>query len=174
MYLVNTVEREKAEGIVADTYALVPAQIDIPVPMRLLSATPGLMERQASMIRYFRHHDRLSPPLLASIRYVASEKFAYAPCAVFNHDLLRMQGMSEDDIANLSCKPVETPLDESEAAVLAFVTRAVNEPDTVTRADIEALVELGWREADIVDAVQVASNMLGMSLMYRTFVRDRA
>jgi alkylhydroperoxidase family enzyme len=172
MYLVNTVERDKAEGIVADTYALVPAQIDIPVPMRLLSATPGLMERQANMIRYFRHHDRLTPPLLAAIRYVASEKFAYAPCAVFNHDLLRAQGMSEGDIANLSCKPVETPLDESEAAVLAFVTKAVNEPGAVTRADIDALVELGWRESDVVDAVQSAANMLGMSLMYRTFVRD--
>ena len=172
MYLVNTVERDKAEGIVADTYALVPPQIDIPMPMRLLSVSPGLMERQANMIRYFRHHDRLSPPLLASIRYVASEKFAYAPCAVFNHDLLRMQGMTEDDIASLSCKPAETPLDETESALLAFGTKAVNEPTTVTRADIEELLAQGWRESDVVDAVQAASNMLGMSLMYRTFVRE--
>ena len=148
MFLVNTVERDKAEGIVAQAYNAIPPQIDIPVPMQLLSTSPGLMEREIGVIGYFRGHPRLSPPLLASIRYVASQKYGYAPCAVFNAQLLRAQGMSEDQIASLSCKPSETPLDETEAALLSFVTKAVDDPASVTRADVEALTAMGWQESD--------------------------
>ena len=98
MYLVNTVSREEAKGVVAKAYALIPPQIDIPAPLRLMSASPDLMERQMSVIGYFFRHDRLSPPLLASIRYVVSLKSGYAPCAVFNAGLLRAQGMNEEDL----------------------------------------------------------------------------
>lgn len=171
MFLVTTVDREKAQGAVADAYSLIPAQVDLPVPLVLLSASPGLLERQAAMVRYFRTHERLSPALQASLRYVASERFGHSPCALFNHALLRAQGMSDEDIANLSCKPTKA-LDETEAALLAFVTRAIDDPRSVTRAQIDALLAEGWREADIVDATQVAANMLGLSLMYKTFVRD--
>lgn len=172
MFLVSTVERDKAEGIVAQAYANIPAQIDIPVPMQLLSASPGLMERELGVIGYFRSHPRLSPPLLASIRYVSSQKFGYAPCAVFNAALLRNQGMSEAEIAALSCKPAETPLDETEAALLAFVTKAIDDPASVIRADIEALTGMGWQESDVVDAVSMAARMKGYTLLYQVLVRD--
>lgn len=172
MFLVNTVERDKAEGIVAQAYANIPAQIDIPVPMQLLSASPGLMEREIGVIGYFRSHPRLSPPLLASIRYVSSQKFGYAPCAVFNAQLLRNQGMSEAEIAALSCKPSETPLDEAEAALLAFVSKTVDDPASVTSAEITALTGTGWQESDLLDAVSMAARMKGYTMLYRAFVRD--
>ncbi len=172
MFLVNTVERDKAEGVVARAYQAIPAQIDIPVPLRLMSASPGLMEREVNVIGYFRTHPRLSPALLASIRYVASEKFGYAPCAVFNAQLLRAQGMSEAEIAALSCKPAETPLSDEEAALLAFVSRVLDDPASAARADIEALTALGWQESDVLDAVSMAARMKGYTLLYRVFVRD--
>jgi len=172
MFLVNTVERDKAEGIVAKAYANIPPQIDIPVPMQLLSASPGLMERELGVIGYFRSHPRLSPPFLASIRYVASQKYGYAPCAVFNAQLLRAQGMSEDQIAALSCKPSETPLDETESALLSFVTKVIDDPKAATRADIETLTGMGWQESDVVDAVSMAARMKGYTLLYQVLVRD--
>lgn len=172
MYLIDTVSREDATGVVAAAYGLIPPQIDIPVPLRLMSASPALLERQVGVIGYFRAHERLSPPLLASIRYVASQKTGYAPCAVFNAELLRAQGMSEADMASLSCKPAETPLEESEAALLAFVTKSLDEPQNIARGDVEALLALGWRESDVLDAVTMAANMLGYTHVYRTFVRS--
>lgn len=172
MFLVETIARDKAEGLVAQAYNAIPAQIDIPVPLQLLSASPGLMERELSVIGYFRSHPRLTPPFLASLRYVASQKFGYAPCAVFNAQLLRSQGMSEADIAALSCKPAETPLDEAEAALLAFVTRAIDAPGAVTRADITTLTGLGWQESDVLDAMSMAARMKSYTMLYQVFVRD--
>ncbi|EPR37096.1 hypothetical protein dsx2_1039 [Desulfovibrio sp. X2] len=171
MFLLDTQTRETAQGTVAEIFNAIPAQIDIPVPLQLMSASPGLMERQMQTIGYFRGHDRLSPALLASIRYVVSERIGYAPCSIFNAALLRAQGMSEAEIASLSCKPSETPLDETEAALLAFVTKSMEAPESVTRADIDALIEMGWRQSDILDAATQASNMMAAAHLNRVFVR---
>lgn len=40
MYLIDTVSREDAKGVVSTAYDLIPAQIDIPVPLRIMSASP--------------------------------------------------------------------------------------------------------------------------------------
>ena len=72
MFFLRTLEPGQATGKTAEIFKAF-EQVGIPEPLKLLSASPGLLERQFGMIEYFRGHPNLSPQLLASIRYVVSK-----------------------------------------------------------------------------------------------------
>lgn len=172
MFLLNTVSPDQASGKTAEVYSMFPPHIGVPTPLQLLSASTGLLERQANMIKYFMGHSRLTPGLLASIRYAVAAKTGHKACEILNKGILKMMGMDEKEIEKLPMSPASAPLEESEEAMLAFVLRAFDAPSTVTAADIEALSAKGYQDGDILDALYHASGMLAGSVLYKAFVRE--
>ncbi|GFK93632.1 hypothetical protein NNJEOMEG_01466 [Fundidesulfovibrio magnetotacticus] len=170
MFLLETVDPEKAQGKVAEAYSIF-KNFGAPIPLRLLSASPDLQERQTAMIGYFMGHPRLSPGLLASIRFAIASKTGHLACEALNRDILGRMGVNEQEIAGLPTGAAETPLEESEEALFRFVLRSFDDPASANARDIQALRALGWQDADILDAMFHAAGMLASSVLFKTFVR---
>jgi len=170
MFILNHVKPEEATGKVAEAYATFPPQVPVPDPLILMSASPGLAHAQSNIIRYYLNNDRLDRGLLSMIRYLAATEHGYRFCIDFNAGLLKLAGgMSDADLEALRSNPENAPLEESEKAMLLFVLKVIKQPDTVEKADVESLRELGWSDQDIFDAAYHGTTMVGMSLLYKAF-----
>ena len=170
MFRLTHVPPEQATGKMAEVYAVFPPGFTPPAPMVLMSASPGLAEVQAGAIRYFLGHERLDLGLLAMIRYLVAREFDYEFCIDFNAGLLRKAGgMSLEELEAMSRDPMQAPLEESQKALLCFVLKAVRTPDKVTREDIRALRDQGWRDSDIMDAVFHGASMYGPATLFKAF-----
>ena len=84
------------------------------------------------------------------------------------------QGMTEEDIKELEKDPSQAPLEDNERALLTFVLKAVQTPDAVTQEDVDQLREMGWADGDILDALSHGTNMIGSSILMKTFKMDMA
>jgi len=172
MFLLKTVDPKQATGSVAEAYAVFPKEVGVPTPLQLMSASPGLLERQAATIRYYMNHPKLTFPLLAAIRFLAASKINHPFCIEFNGGVLMKMGLTAEEMATLKDNPGASSLEPDEAAMLAFVAKALNDPASVAEADIQALRELGYADSDIFDALAHAANMTAGALLYKTFVRE--
>lgn len=171
MFLLETVDPDKAQGTVAEAYSLFKNLGGVPIPLRLLSASPGILERQAAMIGYFMGHPKLTPGLLAAIRYAIAARTGHLACEALNKDILGRMGVKDQEIAGLSGASGETPLEESEEALFRFVIRTFEDPASVNSEGLAALRELGWTDNDILDATFHATSMLASSVLFKAFVR---
>ena len=68
--------------------------------------------------------------------------------------------------------PLKAPLEEKEQAMLSFVIKAVKSPDAVEQQDMDKLHDLGWTDRDILDALAHGTNMVGSSILMKTFKMD--
>ncbi len=171
MFFLRTLEPGQATGKTAEIFKAF-EQVGIPEPLKLLSASPGLLERQFGMIEYFRGHPNLSPQLLASIRYVVSKKTGHVACFEFNGKLLCKMGAKEEELAELADQARSHMLDQAEQALLTFVIKTVDAPKSVTSSDIETLRGLGFADSDILDATVHGANMKAATDVYLAFTRD--
>ena len=51
--------------------------------------------------------------------------------------------------------------------------KAVKNPDAVDKQDVDRLHELGWADSDILDALAQGTNMIGSSILMKTFKMDQ-
>jgi hypothetical protein len=175
MALIQTVVPENAEGEVKEIYTILQNAIGvIPTPMLLASASPGLIKMQWEGLQYFTTHPKLTFPLLSTIRYLVAEEYDYAYCTSFNKELLKKQGVPEEDIEKLTRDPEKAPLEDKDRALVAFVMKAIKTPDAVAQADMDRLHALGWSDSDIVDAVFHGVSMIGSSILMKAFKMDIA
>ncbi|MBT4363410.1 MAG: hypothetical protein HN737_02085 [Desulfobacterales bacterium] len=173
MSLIKTVDPEKAEGIVKEVFDTMLENVGmIPAPMQLASASPGLLDISWQSLQYFSQHPKLGFGLLCTIRYLAAQQADFAFCTSLNKNFLMQQGMTEEDIEALEKDPSKAPLEDNERAMLAFVIKAIKAPDTVAQGDIDQLHEAGWGDGDILDALTHGTNMIGSSILMKTFKMD--
>jgi alkylhydroperoxidase family enzyme len=85
-----------------------------------------------------------------------------------------MQGMTEDDIEKIVEDPLQAPLDDKDRAMLTFVMKAIKTPDAVVKEDIDQLHDLGWADSDIIEALAHGTNMIGSSILMKTFKMDQS
>ncbi len=174
MTLIQTVNPEQAEGKAKEIYDFMQKNIGlIPAPLQLASASPWMLDMMWQSIQYYSQHPNLGFGLLSSIRYLVAKQYDYAFCTGFNKNFLMMQGMSEEDIEKIAEDPLQAPLEDKERDMLAFVMKAVKTPDTVGNEDIDQLHKLGWTDNDILDALTHGTNMIGSSILMKTFKMDQ-
>jgi uncharacterized protein YciW len=80
--------------------------------------------------------------------------------------------MTEEDIEAIEKDPSKAPLEDNERAMLAFVIKAIKAPDTIAKEDIDQLHDAGWADGDILDALSHGTNMIGSSILMKTFKMD--
>ncbi len=171
MFLLETIKPGEATGPVAEAYSIFPPEIGVIPPLELLSASPGMLAIHTRSLRYFMSHPNLSAPLLAAIRYVSAAKSGHPFCEPFNGGLLTRMGATPDSLGKLTSEQ-DSVLEPREAALLAFVAKALEAPASVTQDDIEGLRARDYLDSDIYDALAHAANMVAVSVMYKTFVRE--
>ncbi len=130
--LLQTVMPEDATGTVATAYAAFDRAGEVPLPMQVLSASPGLQELQLAMV-HNRSHPRLGFPLLSAIRYATARLRGHDACVAFNRRRLGQMGMSPEEIEALVSDNGPVALEERESALLAFVRGALVAPERVQR-----------------------------------------
>ena len=174
MALIQTVEPDKAEGQTKEIYDTMQKTAGvIPAPMQLASASPWMLNMIWQSIQYFTQHPNLGFGLLSTIRYLVARQYDYAFCTGFNKNMLKMQGMTDDDIDKMEADPLQAPLDDKDRAMAAFVINAIKNPDAVAQADVDRLYDLGWTDTDILDAMAHGTNMVGSSILMKTFKMDQ-
>jgi hypothetical protein len=52
--------------------------------------------------------------------------------------------------------------------------KAIKTPDEVEKQDVDQLHDLGWTDGDIMDALAHGTNMIGSSILMKTFKMDQA
>ena len=175
MAIIQTVSHEAAEGEIKEMYDMMMENVGmIPAPMELASASPGMFNMLKKSIMYYTQHPNLGFGLLSAIRYLVAKQYDFVFCTSFNKDFLEKQGMSEDDIKKMTEDPFQAPLEDKDRAMLDFVMKAVKTPDAVAREDMDQLHEMGWLDSDILDALAHGTNMIGSSILMKTFKLDRA
>lgn len=155
MSYLKTVSPEDATGQVAEVYKPIMEMAGmVPAPLQLMSASPGLLALQKTVIDYYSTHPTLNQGLLALIRLLIAEEMQYDYCISLNSNILKMMGIASDDqLAAVMADPGQAPMDEKEKALLAVVIKACAKPETVQEADVQALRDLGWQDSDILDAI---------------------
>jgi alkylhydroperoxidase family enzyme len=175
MALIQTVAPDKAEGQVKEVYDFMQQNTGvIPAPLQLASASPRMLDTAWQSIQYYSQHPNLGFGLLSSIRYLVAQQYDYAFCTSFNRNLLKMQGLSDEDIDQMEADPLQTPLDNKDRAMVAFVMKAVKTPDAVEQQDVTQLHDQGWTDSDILDALAHGTNMVASSILMKAFKMDQA
>jgi alkylhydroperoxidase family enzyme len=170
MALIKTVQPDKAEGIVGESYSAVMKAVGIvPKPLEMMSASPGMFEIHLSALNYFMNHSTLDFSLLTFIRFLVSQECKFDYCINFNRDLLKRQGMEDKEIEEVSSDPDKAPLEDKEKAMLLFVLKAIKSPESTEQEDIDALHKLGWNDSDIYDATYHGARMLAIGVMFNGF-----
>lgn len=175
MAIIKTVSPEEAQGEIKEVYDMMMERTGmVPSPLQLASASPGVFSLHWQSIKYFSEHPALSFPLLSTIRFLVAEHLNYAFCTDFNKGILLKQGLTDEDIEELKQDPSKAPLEDNEKAMLSFVLKAIASPDDVDQQDMDRLHDMGWTDRDILDALAHGTNMVGASILMKTFKMDMA
>lgn len=169
MSLIELVRPDEAEGEIKQTYdRFIQGAGQIPKPVEMFSVSPGLFKIKAETVGYY-GRTNLSFPLRTLIRYLTAEDCNHGACIRFNSDLLKRQGMTDEELELVKSRPDQAPLEENENQLLAFVIRAVKNPESVTEDDLENLRESGWNDRDIFEAVNHGADMISSSILMKVF-----
>lgn len=171
MALIQTVDLEAAEGQVKEVYdRLMETARTIPLPMKMMSASPDLLAVQIQGLAHFFRHPTLGGPLLGYIRLLVAHRFNYPYCVEFNSGLLQMlTEITDEQLDEVKADPSQALLDEKDKALLLFVLKSVTSPDDVNRQDLDALKALGWTEKDIFEAAHHGADMIRHGTLFKTF-----
>ncbi len=170
MFTINYSTPENAKGKVAKAYSVFPEQIGVPAPIQIFSASPQLLANKMHDLKYFMGHEELNHPLLAAIRFIAASHFNYDYCITFNAKLLKSIGLTDDEVSQLPSAP-EAIFDESEAAILRFVSQSLDAPENIGENDIATLRNHGWTDVAIFDALAQAANIMSTGFILSTFTK---
>ena len=175
MALIQTVDPDRAEGQAREIYDFMQKNAGVvPAPLQLASTSPRMMDTVWQSIQYYSQHPTLGFGLLSRIRYLVAQQYDYVFCTGFNRNMLKMQGLSDEDIEKMEKDPLKAPLDDKDRAMVAFVMKAIKTPDAVEQPDVDKLREQGWADSDILDALAHGTNMIASSILMKTFKMDQA
>jgi len=141
----------------------------IPDGLRLYSISPPLLETFVGTVGYFMSHPELSQELLAMIRYLVSTKSNCSFCMDFNKSILINLGKTPEQLQAARENASNAPLTDSEIILLNIALAAIDNPEGVSKSDIEKAQGAGFTERNIFDAVVIASNNKAFTHVLRTF-----
>jgi len=141
----------------------------IPDGLRLYSFSPALLETFVGTVSYFNSGERLAPSLMTMIRYLVSWESQCSFCIDMNEGFLVNMGLNLDAVRAARNNPEAAPIPSREMPLLKIALKSVNQPESVTAADIQAAKTQGWSERDIFDVVAQAASNRAFNYILRTF-----
>jgi alkylhydroperoxidase family enzyme len=158
------------EGRVEAVFNAVKQRIGfVPDGLRLYSFSPALLETFVGNIAYFNSGERISPSLMAMIRYLVSWESKCQFCIDMNEGFLTNMGLNLDSIRAARDNPDIAPIPAKEKPLLSIALKSVTDPESVNTKDIQAAKALGWTDRDIFDVVAQATSNRAFNFVLRTF-----
>jgi uncharacterized peroxidase-related enzyme len=132
---------------------------DVPGILKCFATHPPLlkhmMDLSGSLIFSDGHLTRRHKEMIATL---VSSQNACAYCADSHSFALRMNGGSAEVLCAIQQGDLLSPaLASTEQALLSFVAKVNTRSHEVSRADIEALLQTGWNDLEIAEAVHVTA-----------------
>jgi uncharacterized peroxidase-related enzyme len=173
MTLIRLIEKEEATGRVAEIYeTMINTMGFIPNAFKVFSPSEHVLDKQFSNLGYFMRHKTLGGKLLAFIRLLVSETEQCKYCVGMNSGILLQYGVLPDLLAEIKEDPAKAPLEEKELALLLFVLKVVKDSNAIQQEDVDALKNLGWTDADIMDATYHGTTQVGVDKIFNAFKID--
>ncbi len=171
MSYLKEIPPEQAEGARAELFRLIEEKIGyVPNAFKMLAVSETVARNQLEFIGWSQSHPSLSPKFSAILRLLVSREKACSYCIDANTAILQNHfSMTSEQIEALKQNPGDAPLDEREKALLVFVLDAVENSLGVTSADIEALRELGWSDAEILEALYQGAHQVAVDILFNAF-----
>jgi alkylhydroperoxidase family enzyme len=141
----------------------------VPDGLRLFSFSPPLLENFVGNVGYFNSGERLSPALMAMIRYLVSWNAGCQFCIDLNEGFLANMGVALERVRAARDNPEAAPVQEKERPLLRIALKSVHAPDTVSSGDLDAARAAGWSDRDIFDVVAQAASNQAFTQVLRTF-----
>ena len=141
----------------------------VPDGLRLYSFSPPLLEAFVGNVSYFNSGERISPALMAMIRYMVSTEAGCHFCIDMNEGFLTNMGLDLDAVRAARTNPDSAPFPAKEKVLLSLAVKAVHDPDSVSEKDMEEARAQGWSDRDIFDAVAQAASNRAFSYVLRAF-----
>lgn len=168
MFMINYVTPEKAEGAVKKIYSIFPPEVGVPEPLQLYSASPKYLVKQMAVVSDFMQNDAYDPSLLAAMRYIGASTACFGYCTTFNKQMLESMGLSAEEIEKLGTDPTQA-FEGKDAALLTLIAKAIADPDSVSKADIDLAREQGWTDEQVFETTAYAAQMATLGIVFRTF-----
>ena len=171
MALIDTVVPGAAQGPVAGIFQEIEQVLgQVPGGMQLYAVSPELLAQQWQVVGYYARHPRLSLALTAAIRLLVSQDNDCDYCIDVNAGLLIERcGWTPEQVAASRHDVAAAPLAAREKALLRLVLQTVNARQPATCDNLEGLKQLGWSEADILDAVALGARNVAVDIIFNTF-----
>jgi alkylhydroperoxidase family enzyme len=170
MAFIKTVEKEEATGKVAEIYDLMQNKMGyVPEAFKVFSSSEHVLERQFGNLTYFMRHPRLGGQLLAFIRVLVAAEEDCAYCMKVNSNILLQYGILPDRLAEIKADPSKAPMEEKDKQLLLFTLKVVKNSNTIQPTEIEKLRQLGWNDAEILEATYHAVNQVGADKIFNAF-----
>ncbi|MBK7173603.1 MAG: hypothetical protein IPH84_10315 [Bacteroidales bacterium] len=174
MALIQLIDKEDASGRVAEIYeSMLNTMGFIPNAFKVFSPSAHVLDNQFKNLGYFMRHKSLGGKLLAFIRYLVSEQEQCKYCVGMNSGILLQYGVLPDDLASVRENPSLAPLEQKELQLLLFVLKVIRDSNSVVQEDVDALKELGWSDADIVEATYHGTTQVGVDKIFNAFKIDK-
>ncbi len=141
----------------------------IPDGLRLYGISPPLLEAFVGNVGYFMGETKLPPELTTMIRYLVSAQAGCQFCIDMNESFLLQQGHKLEEVRAARRHPDKAPLDDKQKILLNLALKAVDDPEAIHAADLDAVRQQGWTDRDIFDAVVQAANNRAFNFVLRTF-----
>ena len=171
--LLNPVPPAGQENRVEAVYQAIQKHLGfVPDGLRLYSFSPPLLETFVGNVSYFNSGERLSPALMAMIRYVVSSEAKCNFCIDMNEGFLTNMGFDLDVVRAARNNLDSAPFPANEKILLKLAVKSVNDPDSVSAHDVQEAKDNGWSERDIFDAVAQAASNRAFNYVLRTFKVD--
>ena len=147
------------EQLVRDKYGMVPPHVPYLVPCPWLVRAIVHLNPDSGNLAHLDH------AVADLVSFVVSQENSCRFCFAFSRWLLRVQGLSEERIDELSARLAAGTLDPRSAAAATFARRMARSQPVVTAADVEPLRAAGFdaaqiREIGYVVAYTTAANRL--------------
>ena len=171
MPLIHTIQPQDASGELAKIYETISSMRGtVGNNAKLFSVSPKLLSQQMDFIKFYMNHPTLSMPLLACIRIMVSSGEECQFCIDYNTAMLiNMAGWTFDQVAAMRKNLNEANLPEREIAMLHLAVKAVRNAHGVNADDLDTLREMNWSDSDILEAVNLATRMLAIDIIFNTF-----
>ena len=170
MTLIRLIEKEEATGRVAEIYeTMINTMGFIPNAFKVFSPSEHVLDKQFANLGYFMRHKTLGGKLLAFIRLLVSEQEQCKYCVGMNSGILLQYGVLPEMLTEIRLNPAKAPLEEKELAMLLFVLKVVKDSNSIQQPDVDTLKDLGWSDADIMDATYHGTTQVGVDKIFNAF-----
>jgi uncharacterized peroxidase-related enzyme len=173
MPLLNLIEKDQATGRVAEIYeSMVGTMGFIPNAFKVFSPSSYVLDKQYANLGYYMRHKTLGGKLLAFIRLLVSVQEHCTYCVGMNSGILLQYGVLPEMIAEIKLDPSKAPLEANELAMLQFVLNVVKDSNAIVQEDVDKLRNLGWSDADILEAAYHGASQVGADKIFNAFKID--